>query len=134
MLRSLCLALLLPACAATPRLSADFEAEPVGPLPWAPDNDLGWARYEPLGNPPGDVLKTAPDAAAQIAVIPPGPLPTRALRIAAPGASGPVSLRAVPASAPLRSGTITVSFSGRFEAPEGGFTGDAQWILVATNS
>jgi hypothetical protein len=134
MLRLLCLALLLPACTATPVLSARFEDDPTGPLPWAPDSDVGWVRYEPHGGPPGAVLKIDPVDIGQISVIPGGPLPTRALRIAAPGIASPVSVRALPAGGLLKSGTITVSFAGRFVAPEAGFGPDVQWILVATDS
>jgi hypothetical protein len=134
MLRLLCLALLLPACASTPVLSANFESEPAGPLPWATDSDVGWVRYEPPGDPPGDVLKIDPVDAGQITVIPAGPLPTQALRIAAPGISSPVSVRAMPAGGLRKTGLITVSFAGRFVAPEAGFSPDVQWIMVATDS
>jgi hypothetical protein len=134
MLRLLCLALLLPACASTPVFSADFQRDSTGPLPWAPDSDVGWVRYEPQGDPPGGVLKIDPVDAAQIAVIASGPLPTQALRIAAPGGSRPVSVRALPPGGLLKAGRITVSFAGRFVAPEAGFGPDVQWILVATDS
>ncbi|HEX5009079.1 MAG TPA: hypothetical protein VFY71_01665 [Planctomycetota bacterium] len=134
MLRLLCLALLLPACASTPRFSANFESEPTGPLPWATDSDVGWVRYDPQGGPPGDALKIDPLDAGQISVIPAGPLPTQALRITAPGGARPVSLRALPSAAPIGTGTVTVSFAGRFEAPASGFSPKVQWIMVATDS
>ena len=134
MLRLLCLALLLPACASTPVYMADFQRDSTGPLPWSPDSDAGWVRYEPQGDPPGALLKIDPAVAAQIAVIPAGPLPTQALRIVAPGGSTPVSVRALPPAGLLTSGTITVSFAGRFVAPEAGFGPDVQWILVAADS
>jgi hypothetical protein len=133
MLRLLCLALLLPGCGSTTCLSADFEEAPPGAFAWTPD-DIGWAHSELPGDPDGDVVKIDPIDATQIAAIEPGPLPTRAVRITAPGVASPVSLRAVPAGAPLTSGTITVSFSGRFEAPTAGFSPEASWLLVATDS
>ena len=133
MRRLLLLALLLPGCGATMCLSADFEEAPPGAFTWTAD-DLGWAASDLPGEPDGDVVKIDPIDAPQIATIPPGPLPTRAVRITAPGVASPVSLRAVPAGAPLASGTITVSFSGRFEAPISGFSPEASWLLVATDS
>src|SRR5262245_10588639 len=134
MLRLLCLALLLPACAATPRLSADFEGDTPGPLPWTPDSDAGWVHYEPHGDAPGALLKIAPADAVHVEVITPGPLPSRALRIAAPGIGSPVSVRALPAGGLMKTGTITIGFAGRFVAPESGFSPGVQWILVATDS
>src|SRR5262245_506843 len=113
MLRLLCLCLLLPACASTPRFSANFHSDPTGRLPGWTDSVVGWMRSDPQGGPPGDALKSAPVDSGQIAVIPAGPLPTQALRITAPGGERPVSVRALPGGGPISTGTVTVSFAGR---------------------
>ena len=130
----LCTLLLVPACAASEKLSASFEAEPLGPLSWAPDTDLGWARHEPPGPPAGDVLKIDPIDSVQITIGAPGELSSQSIRIAAPGIASPVSLRALPAGAPLRFGRVSLSFTARFEEPPNGLTDDVEWLLVASDS